>query len=179
MTRFLFLQVRRVLASGTQRALSGSALTLEISRPPAGVPTDPDSLATSRGVLTVAEEAEEIRVIASTEKGEAAVVGIDRRTGGLRTYQLPGGPNLIEEPLRLCLYRAPTDNDRGGSGGTSYAFRWLNAGLHALEVEDAAEVDVRQSDASSGVHRDLHRSTKTNLDLSPTADLDNSSQLPF
>lgn len=30
------------------------------------------------------------------------------------------------------LFRAATDNDRGGSGGTSYAARWAAAGLDRL-----------------------------------------------
>lgn len=29
--------------------------------------------------------------------------------------------------LKPCFYRAPTDNDRGGSGGSSYASRWFSA----------------------------------------------------
>ena len=34
-----------------------------------------------------------------------------------------GAAQLLAEALMPCLYRAPTDNDRGGSGGTSYAAR--------------------------------------------------------
>ena len=35
-----------------------------------------------------------------------------------------GGKNLLVEPLAPLLFRAPTDNDRGGSGGTSYLDRY-------------------------------------------------------
>ena len=30
---------------------------------------------------------------------------------------------LLAAPLAPCFYRAPTDNDKGGSGGSSYAAR--------------------------------------------------------
>ena len=36
-----------------------------------------------------------------------------------------GGQDLLVEPLAPLLFRAPTDNDRGGSGGTSYLDRYL------------------------------------------------------
>ena len=34
-----------------------------------------------------------------------------------------GGRQLLASPLEPWFYRAATDNDRGGSGGTSYAAR--------------------------------------------------------
>lgn len=41
---------------------------------------------------------------------------------------------LLASPLQPCLWRALTDNDRGGSGGTSYGARWAAAGLDRMEV---------------------------------------------
>ena len=62
---------------------------------------------------------------------------IDTSTGSLIRYSvgLSGeNDNLLAAPITPCLYRAPTDNDRGGSGGKSYAARWKAAGLHCLET---------------------------------------------
>jgi beta-galactosidase/beta-glucuronidase len=42
--------------------------------------------------------------------------------------------NLLASPLLPCLFRAATDNDRGGSGGASHAARWAAAGLDRLAV---------------------------------------------
>ncbi len=58
-------------------------------------------------------------------------LAVDARTGDLVSYSVDG-VELIDQPVRLCLYRAPTDNDRGGSGGKSHAARWKAAGLDAL-----------------------------------------------
>jgi Beta galactosidase small chain len=47
------------------------------------------------------------------------------------------GQELLAEPVLPCFVRAPTDNDVGGSGGTSHAARWLQAGLDRLAVVSA------------------------------------------
>ena len=47
---------------------------------------------------------------------------VDTERGALCTWAL-GGHQLLAQPLTPCLFRAPTDNDRGGSGGTSYVAR--------------------------------------------------------
>lgn len=36
-----------------------------------------------------------------------------------------GGREVLAAPLAPCFYRAPTDNDKGGSGGSSYSARWV------------------------------------------------------
>jgi len=41
---------------------------------------------------------------------------------------------LLLQQMLPCFMRATTDNDRGGSGGSSYAARWAAAGLDRLEV---------------------------------------------
>jgi beta-galactosidase len=51
-------------------------------------------------------------------------------TGSIESFSF-GGCNLVEG-LQPCFMRAPTDNDCGGSGGSSYAARWAAAGLDRL-----------------------------------------------
>jgi beta-galactosidase len=48
----------------------------------------------------------------------------DAASGSLASWTGSGGRQLLAAPLAPCLYRAPTDNDKGGSGGSSYAARW-------------------------------------------------------
>jgi beta-galactosidase len=55
-------------------------------------------------------------------------------SGGSTSY------SLLDEPLQPCFYRACTDNDRGGSGGSSYAGRWVAAGLDRLAVDGESVV---------------------------------------
>ncbi len=72
---------------------------------------------------------------ATSEAGVAAhalIVQVDRATGALVRYERDGRP-YISAPVRPCLYRAPTDNDRGGSGGTSFAARCA-AGLACVPL---------------------------------------------
>lgn len=63
-------------------------------------------------------------------------------TGALVSFCDPDLGELLASPLVPCLYRAPTDNDRGGSGGTSHAARWRLAGLDRLHP-DSGSVVVR------------------------------------
>lgn len=75
---------------------------------------------------------------------------ISSSNGCLTSLQLHSHGNepreMISSPLRPCLWRACTDNDRGGSGGFSYAARWIFAGLDRLEVSGPVELDVKRSD---------------------------------
>ena len=48
----------------------------------------------------------------------------DAASGSLASWAGSGGRQLLAAPLAPCFYRAPTDNDKGGSGGSSYAARW-------------------------------------------------------
>lgn len=73
---------------------------------------------------------------------------VNDRTGELESVLLEGGRELLAGPIQVCLFRAPTDNDRGGSNGTSYLFRWVQAGLDRLCAEAAS---VRVQKASPGV----------------------------
>jgi beta-galactosidase len=58
-------------------------------------------------------------------------ISIDTISGIITSYNVKG-EEMFTAPLKMCFYRAPTDNDRGGSGGTSYAARWKAAGLDRL-----------------------------------------------
>lgn len=62
------------------------------------------------------------------------MIKVDTATGALYSW-VEGGQEMLAAPVVPCFYRAPTDNDRGGSGGTSYAARWKAAGLDRLIVD--------------------------------------------
>jgi beta-galactosidase len=68
-------------------------------------------------------------ILESTDK--SASISIDTIRGYITSYTVQG-KEMFTAPLKMCFYRAPTDNDRGGSGGTSYAARWKEAGLDRL-----------------------------------------------
>lgn len=57
----------------------------------------------------------------------------DPDTGLLSRWTI-AGQDVLQGPLQPCFMRAPTDNDKGGSGGTSHAARWMAAGLDRLRV---------------------------------------------
>lgn len=50
------------------------------------------------------------------------LVEVSKATGALTCWSV-GGAQLLAEPMLPCFYRAPTDNDRGGSGGNSFVSR--------------------------------------------------------
>lgn len=52
--------------------------------------------------------------------------------------------DVIVEPVEACFVRAATDNDVGGSGGTSHAARWLHMGLDRLSTEHC-DVEVQET----------------------------------
>ena len=51
---------------------------------------------------------------------------VNAETGSL-VWWAKAGHQWLEQPVQACLFRAPTDNDRGGSGGTSYVSRYAGA----------------------------------------------------
>ncbi len=130
-----FLMVRFVLAQETDWAAAGHAVAWEQFRLPLDVPPlirhcddQPHVEAAQRdGLLHL-----------RSEKFEAV---LDLQTGFIRDYRYHGVP-LIQDGLRLNLWRAPTDNDgfkwaedqRGKLLG-----EWLSAGLNRLEhhLQDA------------------------------------------
>jgi|GEM_PF-6452907 len=68
------------------------------------------------------------------------------------------GAELLDRPPRLELWRAPTDNDRGGPLVPSMAAEWERAGLHRLMTrverlkmaESEGRVDVETRSAPAG-----------------------------
>ncbi|KAK9808191.1 hypothetical protein WJX73_006921 [Symbiochloris irregularis] len=62
-----------------------------------------------------------------------ATGAVSRERGCVERWELGGRP-LISEAIAPSFFRAPTDNDRGGSGGTSYVHRWKEAGLDCMDV---------------------------------------------
>lgn len=71
--------------------------------------------------------------------GAALVAMIGKKSGCLEKLEI-SGRTLINGRVQPCFYRAPTDNDRGGSQGSSYSARWQAAGLHCMRVDDAVEI---------------------------------------
>jgi beta-galactosidase len=63
---------------------------------------------------------------------DGLVVSVSKLTGCIAAVQK--GQQLLLQGMLPCFMRATTDNDRGGSGGSSYAARWAAAGLDRLEV---------------------------------------------
>ena len=57
-----------------------------------------------------------------------------------------GGTELLDQPPRLELWRAPTDNDRGGPMVPAVAAEWEKAGLHRLE-QRVERLEVAESEA--------------------------------
>mmetsp|Transcript_19151 Transcript_19151/g.32058 ORF Transcript_19151/g.32058 Transcript_19151/m.32058 type:complete len:1417 (+) Transcript_19151:42-4292(+) len=54
--------------------------------------------------------------------------------------------NILTAPVDICLYRAPTDNDRGGDT-VSYHQQWLAAGYHCLvRKRGSVKVQVEESE---------------------------------
>ncbi len=69
-----------------------------------------------------------LRVECLQQSGASSSLTFDASTGGLVSWVVVDGAEdpgheLLAAPLTPCFYRAPTDNDKGGSGGTSYAAR--------------------------------------------------------
>ena len=69
-----------------------------------------------------------------TNEGKPVAISIDATLGDITSYTV-GDVEILQKPMHVCLYRAPTDNDRGGSGGKSYAARWKASGLNSLETK--------------------------------------------
>lgn len=82
-----------------------------------------------------------------TASQEPVHLTIDTQTGNVISY-IVGNRTILDQHLQACLYRAPTDNDRGGSGGKSYAARWKAAGLHDLQPQGCTISHSKVGDAS-------------------------------
>ena len=51
------------------------------------------------------------------------------------------GMNILAEPIDICTWRAPLDNDRGG-GPLSHETRWHAAGYHTISLNDAIGCEI-------------------------------------
>ncbi|KAA6422205.1 MAG: hydrolyzing O-glycosyl compounds [Trebouxia sp. A1-2] len=60
-------------------------------------------------------------------------VVISGSTGCISEWHV-GGQSLLTESVTPCFFRACIDNDRGGTGGRSYASRWKAAGLDRMKA---------------------------------------------
>lgn len=78
------------------------------------------------------EQFEVLPASSSSNVGSSSSTGSSGSSGG--TGSSGGAVPLLAAPLEPCFFRAATDNDRGGSGGSSYAGRWVAAGLDRLRV---------------------------------------------
>jgi len=97
------------------------------------------------GELTVHERRADGGVDITSDALSASISGA---TGCITRLELRGS-GVLAAPLEPCLFRAATDNDRGGSGGTSYAARWLAAGLDRLApVAGSCRLRVERRSAS-------------------------------
>ncbi|CAI5519459.1 unnamed protein product [Closterium sp. Naga37s-1] len=87
-------------------------------------------------------------LVTSTDGSFAITVHV--KTGGALSWKV-NGSDLLLPPLPsspcLALWRAPTDNDKGG-GAASYAARWKAAGLNSLSAADAGGVISLKGDAT-------------------------------
>ncbi|TWT90488.1 Beta-galactosidase [Pseudobythopirellula maris] len=74
-----------------------------------------------------------------TARGDGFAVTFAPASGQMTSYRL-AGKELLEGPLRLCFWRAPTDNDRGnrmpGRQGV-----WRTAGDHAEVESESVSVE--------------------------------------
>jgi beta-galactosidase len=133
------LEVRAVLARDLPWAAAGhevQAVQLPLAGllpPPAGQPTSNGDAArpTLQPPPTVQQDGDGVTVAGAA----GWRLRFDKASGALTGWQAADGGQLLAAPLAACLYRASTDNDRGGSGGSSYTARWKAAGLDRLEVQ--------------------------------------------
>ncbi|CAL8464023.1 g3558 [Coccomyxa elongata] len=71
-------------------------------------------------------------------------VEVNLQTGSLDRWEV-GGHSLLAQGVAPCLFRAPLDNDLGGSGKISFAARWKEAGLDCMTVvQDTVKTSVQQ-----------------------------------
>ena len=82
-----------------------------------------------------AATAREVEIVSEPDHSlvsfEDSSLVFDHVTGRLLHWQAAGLP-LVEQGPRLCLWRAPTDNDNGGWQGSA-GNRWREAQLHLLQ----------------------------------------------
>lgn len=103
--------------------------------------------------FAVGRAGDALRVECVQQGGASSSLTFDASSGRLASWVVAAGADdpgreLLAAPLAPCFYRAPTDNDKGGSGGTSYAARWAGGkgslpagravGRHAQSKQEGA-----------------------------------------
>eukprot|EP00241_Pyramimonas_parkeae_P000147 CAMPEP_0114238822 /NCGR_PEP_ID=MMETSP0058-20121206/8125_1 /TAXON_ID=36894 /ORGANISM="Pyramimonas parkeae, CCMP726" /LENGTH=1153 /DNA_ID=CAMNT_0001350949 /DNA_START=171 /DNA_END=3632 /DNA_ORIENTATION=+ len=114
------------------------------------VPTEalvprPIMLAPTMGRLDLKHETLQGREVVAVRGDHGLFVAIARDGSGLSRLDV-GASNLLVSGPEPCLYRAPTDNDKGGVlPGFNFASTWEEAGLHDLRPTGAGgSVNVSQ-----------------------------------
>jgi beta-galactosidase len=132
-----WLTLRFALAQDAPWAEAGHEVAWEQFRVPFSAPQVPVLRVAVMPVLEVEETATGVTV-----RGADFSLVVDKQTGTLASWQHAGRDLLARGPL-LNVWRAPTDNDRGGWRERSVE-DWLAAGLdrlrHHVRVAEASQV---------------------------------------
>eukprot|EP01031_Cornospumella_fuschlensis_P040007 gene40007-48743_t len=80
---------------------------------------------------------------------DGSSASLDKQLGVIFSWKDVTGAEMLVHPLDLCLYRAPTDNDKGGDM-LSYAAQWKDAGYQGLQRSPNHQVDVDFSRSTDG-----------------------------
>jgi beta-galactosidase len=117
-----------------------------------------DSLSLQKSFVPRSSSRAEILKLEVMDKNEAVIrlgwsngnqITIGKACGRLLSWTFGNSRiNILESPMDLCFWRAPTDNDVGGQH-ISYCSVWKAYGLHALKRKDDAVIDIND-DADNG-----------------------------
>ncbi|KAG0622115.1 hypothetical protein M758_3G073200 [Ceratodon purpureus] len=140
----VFLDITASLSEPTRWADAGHLQASEQIELPACKPAQRQLLSTlSMPALSVEESAGIIKI--KPAGGEGWEIQIDKKRGLLSSWQVDGTCVLSDGPLP-CFWRAPTDNDKGGSA-LSYLSQWKACGLDTLTQTGCEDFEmVRVSD---------------------------------
>jgi len=133
-----------------------TALLSNLNRPP---------LSTKRN-STISFVRNEHEVVVSWAGNTIGQAVISTECGRLITWEVRNAygytESLITEPVDVCVWRACTDNDRGGAGFSYFAI-WTAAGLH--DMQRSGDVAVIVEDKSSRVYDKLPPSQRILLSI--------------
>jgi beta-galactosidase len=156
------IEVRAVLAADTPWAPAGHVVALTQLAPldetdvPPPTPAKLAAALQSAAAAAAAGGAAGKLQVDKVAGGGVAVTGpgglrveLSGQTGCISKLEV-GGRQLLAEPLELCFFRPSTDNDRGGTSGSSYLARWVAAGLDRLAAGGSVALKVREGGGSGG-----------------------------
>lgn len=151
------LELRAELAADASWADKGHVVTECQLQLPAGLL--PSETQTKPAETPQQQSSAPPEVLRTTSKSGAEVVTVTSASGiqlqvdsstAVVSLGRVGQPEAAVANLTPCFYRAPTDNDRGGAGGTSYASRWREAGLNTMATElGSVSIDVTEANSMS------------------------------